>query len=209
MSELRNLIFDFGDVLVSYRWKAMLMDYGLSAEEAERVGREMFDEPDRLWHQFDLGVKSDEEIIAAFAAKYPADAKVITWFIRHGEYMEAPRPEIWDRVHALKSAGFRIYILSNYPKTLFAKHIEYADFAKDLDGWMVSYMLHQCKPDPPIYEALLHRYGLQPQECLFFDDRSENIDGAAALGIPGFLVTGRAALSKKLDEILTSGQRGR
>jgi hypothetical protein len=43
MEQIKNIIFDVGDVLLSYRWKYMLMDYGLSEEEAVRIGTEMFD----------------------------------------------------------------------------------------------------------------------------------------------------------------------
>ena len=31
----KNLIFDVGNVLLEYRWNQMLLDYGLSKEEAE------------------------------------------------------------------------------------------------------------------------------------------------------------------------------
>ena len=43
MEQIKNIIFDVGDVLLSYRWKYMLMDYGLSEEEAVRIGTEMLD----------------------------------------------------------------------------------------------------------------------------------------------------------------------
>ena len=61
-----NIIFDVGDVLLEYRWKWMLVDYGLSESEAERVGRELFDDPDGLWNEMDLNIMSDEEIKAAY-----------------------------------------------------------------------------------------------------------------------------------------------
>ena len=41
----KNIIFDVGDVLIEYRWKQMLMDYGLEEADEIRVGREMFDDP--------------------------------------------------------------------------------------------------------------------------------------------------------------------
>ena len=39
MKQVKNIIFDAGDVLLSYRWKYMLMDYGLTEEEAVRIER--------------------------------------------------------------------------------------------------------------------------------------------------------------------------
>ena len=41
---IRNLIFDVGNVLLGYRWYEMLtQDYGLSHEEANRIGNEIFE----------------------------------------------------------------------------------------------------------------------------------------------------------------------
>lgn len=199
---LRNLIFDVGGVLLDYRWPDMLRDYGLNKEDTQRVGEEMFHDPDGLWHIFDLATLSQEEVIQAFEKKYPADAKVIRWFIRHGEYMHVPRPDVWEKVHALKVKGYHIYLLSNYPEILFKKHTQYCDFMDDLDGMLVSYMLHLTKPQPEIYEALMHQYDLRPEECLFFDDRPENVEGALAVGISAELVTGRKMLAGRLDELL-------
>ena len=53
MQEIRTVIFDVGGVLLQYRWKYVLIDYGLSEEEAERVGRLMLDDP--LWRRKNTG----------------------------------------------------------------------------------------------------------------------------------------------------------
>lgn len=199
---IRNIIFDLGDVLLEYRWRDMLRDYGLTPEEAERIGEELFYDPDQLWHVFDLGTLSQEEIITAFERKHPQDAKAIRYFISHGEYMHVPRPEIWERLPRLKAAGYRLYLLSNYPEILFKKHTEYADFMQMLDGMEVSYEHHLSKPDRGIYESLCTRYALDPAACLFYDDRQENVDGAIAYGMQSIRVTGRKMLADELDKLL-------
>lgn len=199
MKTYQNLVFDVGDVLLSYRWKAMLMDYGLSEKDALRVGPEMFDEPKHLWEELDFGRRSDEEIIRDFEAEFPDDAKVIRWFITHGEYMSVPRPRVWERVHELKEKGYRIYLLSNYSADLFHKHTEYADFMKDIDGLMVSYMIQKRKPDPAIYQALFEKYSLDPADCIFFDDRLENVNQAKLLGMDAEQVLSPEDLLKKLE----------
>ncbi len=51
-----NLIFDVGDVLLEYRWKDMLMDYGLSESDALRIGLELFDDSTGLWSRVFLGL---------------------------------------------------------------------------------------------------------------------------------------------------------
>ena len=202
MKKPKNIIFDVGDVLLDYRWQQMLMDYGLDESEAYRVGRELFDDPDGLWHEFDLGVKSQEEIIQEFEKKHPEDAEVIRWFISHGEYMHVARPAIWKLVHQLKEAGYHLYILSNYPEILFKKHTQYADFMDDMEGMVVSYMLHVGKPERIVYQTLCDRYGLNKEECLFFDDRAENVQGAIDFGMRAKRVLSAKGLAVDLEELL-------
>ena len=202
MKKPKNIIFDVGDVLLDYRWQQMLMDYGLDESEAYRVGRELFDDPDGLWHEFDLGVKSQEEIIQEFEQKHPKDAEVIRWFISHGEYMHVARPAIWKLVHQLREAGYHLYILSNYPEILFKKHTQYADFMDDMEGMVVSYMLHVGKPERIVYQTLCDRYGLNKEECLFFDDRAENVQGAIDFGMRAKRVLSAKGLAVDLEELL-------
>ena len=202
MKKPKNVIFDVGDVLLDYRWQQMLMDYGLDESEAYRVGRELFDDPDGLWHEYDLGVKSQEEIIQEFEKKHPEDAEVIRWFISHGEYMHVARPAIWKLVHQLKEAGYHLYILSNYPEILFKKHTQYADFMDDMEGMVVSYMLHVGKPERIVYQTLRDRYGLNKEECLFFDDRAENVQGAIDFGMRAKRVLSAKGLAVDLEELL-------
>ena len=202
MKKPKNIIFDVGDVLLDYRWQQMLMDYGLDEAEAYRVGRELFDDPDGLWHEYDLAVKSQEEIIQEFEQKHPKDAEVIRWFISHGEYMHVARLAIWKLVHQLKEVGYHLYILSNYPEILFKKHTQYADFMDDMEGMVVSYMLHVGKPERVVYQTLCDRYGLNKEECLFFDDRAENVQGAIDFGMRAKRVLSAKELAADLEELL-------
>lgn len=201
MKKFKNIIFDVGEVLLDYRWKEMLMDYGLPEDEAFRVGSQVFKDPDNSWRAFDMGA-TEEEMIELFCKKYPADAEAVTWFIRHGEYMHVARPKVWKLVHTLKENGYGIYLLSNYPETLFKKHTQYADFMDDIDGLMVSYMIKEAKPDRAIYDALCQKYGLNAQECLFFDDRIENVDGAKRAGMDAIQVISQEQLIEELEKLI-------
>ncbi|MDD6742614.1 HAD family phosphatase [Roseburia sp. MUC/MUC-530-WT-4D] len=204
MKKYKNIIFDVGDVLLDYRWKEMLVDdYGLDEKTAEIVGNEMFDDP--LWHEMDLWNMTEEEIICGFEKKYPEHGAYIRWFITHGEGMKVSRPKVWEKLRLLKKQGYGIYLLSNYPESLFVKHTKDADFMKDIDGAVVSYMIHKTKPDREIYEYLLEQYQLKAEESLFFDDRKENVEGAIACGIDSRQVFSQESLLEYMDAILNGG----
>ena len=197
---IKNIIFDVGEVLLGYRWKEMLMDYGLKESEAIRVGNLIFN--DNLWTQLDMQSEPTESIIKKYELKYPDEAVVIRWFIEHGELMQVKRYDVWDKVHTLKQAEYKIYLLSNYSKDLFEKHTKDAVFLNDIDGMVVSYQIHKIKPDPDIYRYLLQKYSLKAEECIFFDDRNDNTVAAQKLGIHAVTVESKDVLMKNIDMLL-------
>lgn len=197
---IKNIIFDIGNVLLEYRWHDMLTDYGLTDEDAEKIGNLMFD--DDLWNEFDLAIMTHDEIVLKYMENYPEYADTMQWFMTHGEFMHVKREDVWEKVHKLKEKGYGIYILSNYSEELFRKHTSDAPFIDLADGMVVSYQVHLIKPDEKIYRHLLDTYNLKAEECLFFDDRPENTEGAAKLGISTITVTSKALLLEELDKLL-------
>ncbi len=196
---IKNIIFDVGDVLIGYRWREMMAEYGLTPEDGEKIGQAMFS--DELWHIFDLGTMSQKEIIESYKQKYPEYAETIEWFICHGAEMPTNRPEVWKRIHELKEKGYHLYILSNYPEKLFQLHTDPRPFIKDMDGIVVSYQMHLAKPDAGIYTYLTEKYGLNPAECLFFDDREENVEAAKKQGWESIQVISEEQLVKELGKL--------
>ena len=197
---IKNLIFDVGNVLIEYRWGQMLLDYGLSKEEASVVGPLFFEH--ETWKELDLGNMPVEDVIVLYEKQLPEYAGLIRWFLTHLELMPIPRPDVWEKVHALKEKGYKIYLLSNYNEDFFRVHTEGASFLEDIDGKVVSYEIHKIKPYPEIYRYLLDKYELNAQECVFFDDRPENTKTAEELGMKTYTITSKEYLLNVLDEFL-------
>lgn len=192
----KNIIFDVGGVLLSYDWKGAMLKAGATDEEAENIGVVIFDDP--LWKELDLGIRPYFEIVEDLCQAYPGGAHFIRNFLTNVENMPLDRPKVWEEIHRLKKKGYRIFILSNYSKYMFDAHTQNKPFMQDIDGLIVSYMVHINKPDSGIYQALLNRYMLEPEESIFFDDKAENVEGAKKVGIDAIEVTGEEALLKEL-----------
>ena len=79
---------------------------------------------------------------------------------------------------------------------------EKMDFLKYMDGAIFSYQYQIIKPDARIYEQLLKNYDLKAQECVFIDDKAENVEAAKAVGYQGIVFTTYEAVTKELEEIL-------
>lgn len=195
----KNIVFDVGGVLLSYRWFDAIQEAGCTMEEALELGPKLFEDPS--WRELDLGIRPYFEVVSEFAEKYPKYSSVIREFLTEVKRMPVGRPKVWEEVHKLKEKGYKIYILSNYSEYMIKNHTEGLPFVEDMDGGIVSYMVHVNKPDRGIYEALFEKYGLNPSECLFFDDREENIEGAKALGMDGIVVTGEELLVEELRKL--------
>lgn len=53
---------------------------------------------------------------------------------------------------------------------------------------VTSSMLGEVKPRDAIYQKFIDQYDLKPEECIFFDDRPENIAAAKRYGIDGLVI---------------------
>ena len=71
-----------------------------------------------------------------------------------------------------------------------------------MEGYVVSSYVDLVKPDIAIYKLLIERFGLNPSESLFIDDREENVEGARKAGMKGLRFEGIEALKKSLKTIL-------
>ena len=197
----KNIVFDIGGVLLSYRWMELIGETISDGEEAGAFATRLFNDP--LWLEFDMGIRPFDDIVEDYVLKYPADEEHIRYVFGHLERMPIPRPVIWDKMRRLKEKGYRIYLLSNYSERMLRKHTEGLPFYDHIDGAVISYKVHQLKPHKEIYESLFSKYSLDPAECLFFDDRQDNVDGGRRCGMDGRVIYSEEVLSGYLDRLLS------
>ena len=96
----KNIIFDVGEVMFSYRWVEALAMGGISLEEAKVVGPKAFYDP--LWTELDLGIRPYFDVVSDLSKAYPEYSEAITNFLTNVENMPLDRPRVWEKVHELK-----------------------------------------------------------------------------------------------------------
>ena len=69
------------------------------------------------------------------------------------------------------------------------------------DGVLASAYEKLLKPQPEIYRLLFERFGLDPSECLFTDDRATNLAGAEVCGMKTVMFKDSADFLKKLKTL--------
>lgn len=182
---IKNLVFDFGNVLLRSDF-AWFLDCITSDEQVKQLFREVVFSR-TFTAQLDLGYKRSEVLFAELAAQYPILSPTLQKFEnRWMDHLLGEMPGMYELLSKYKQKGYKLYGLSNWSDMIYPVIEKYPIF-KLLDGRVISCEEHTMKPDSRIYEILLERFNLKPEECLFTDDKPENIIAAQHVGMQAVL----------------------
>ena len=196
---IRNVIFDIGNVLIGFDWKAYT-ERLLGAEKAARVTAAMIGSG--YWPELDRAVLSEDEILELFYSAGPdVRDEIRETYDRVGECVERLEWVI-PLIDELRERGYSVYYLSNLSEHVMGSNPDAFDFVGHMDGGVFSCYVNVIKPDLDIYRILLDRYWLDPSECVFIDDHEENIDAARMLGIEGIIYKDREQMIEELTRSL-------
>ena len=195
---MKNIVFDFGGVLVDWNPHHLYDKYFGSREKAEWFLNNICL---YSWNLQMDGGKPFVEGVAELQAEYPEWSDAIA--IYHTRWIEMMGGEIEgmaDVVKRLKEAGYEVYGLTNWSSETFPLVKDKYAIFKQLDGMVVSGEEHLLKPDAAIYRCLLERYDLKAEESLFIDDNADNVVGARNVGMEAVRFTSAAELERVLKD---------
>jgi len=196
--EIKNIVFDVGDVLVHFRYRDHMKDLGFSSEVVDFLSENMV--LTDFWHELDLGIRTEQEAIDTFTTLYPQYDREIRIFWANTEPLVAEYPYAKPMIQSIREQGYGVYLLSNYPTDLSDRHWPKFTFLPETNGHIISAFEKMAKPDPRFYQLLTSRFGLNLNECIFIDDRPKNITPAAELGMKALPFTGYEKLKSDLQE---------
>ena len=189
ISDLGNVILWF-DNEVFYR--KMTAHCRLSVDEIREI---VWNSPEFV-KLIDLGSLSPREFYDRVTAKLGAR-------IGYDEFMAAYadvftiNPPVFETLKRLRGKN-RLVLVSNVDEVRFGFIRKRFPELMFFDEYVLSYELRVMKPDARIYRAALDKARAEAAECVFIDDLEENIEGAAALGIPGVLYRPETDLEREL-----------
>lgn len=197
---IKNIIFDFGGVLLDWNPRYLYKSYFNNDEEMEHF---LADICNGEWNIRQDAGRPFAEAVKELQAKFPEYAEAIQMYDDDWEKMlKCELPESIDLLKELKFMGYGIYGLTNWS----AEKIGYAfanySFFSLFDGIVVSGVEKVVKPDRKIYEILLERYSLKPGECVFIDDNQDNVDMAKVLGINAICFDNIGNVKEHLETLL-------
>ena len=197
MKKLKNIVFDLGGVVFARDPRKF------EPEFIKFFSYIMLPQMPRFWEEYDRGVVTYEQVVDDLAEYNNCDCELADKNLRRSiltqEEIAATKALIAD----LKAAEYKLYVLSNMSLE-FIEFLRKTEVYKYFDGEVVSCEEGMVKPQPEIYDLLLERFNLVPEETLFIDDRKENVEAAERKGIRTvhFDKTDYEASCRRLREML-------
>jgi putative hydrolase of the HAD superfamily len=184
---VRAVVFDFGNVLCLEQtpqdMKAMALVCGIPHEQFSELYW-------KLRPPYDRGDTDGPAYWAAVAGEQELGLsrdQIATLIELDSESITRPNEGAVQWAELLHRDGFPLSLLSNMPLEL-SRHV--TKFFPSLSTFQ--HLIYSCdygsiKPELAIYRKCLELIKAAPQEILYLDDRAENIEAAARLGINSVL----------------------
>ena len=178
---IKTLLFDFGDVFLN-------LDKAATFRELNQLGLNDFSSEMIEQNQlYEMGKISSEDFVGFYANAIPksnSEALVKAW---NSILLDLPKHRL-EFLQQLKAENkYQLILLSNtndlHISWVKENIVDFAEFKACFDAFYLSHEINFRKPNADIYEFVLEKHQLQPNEVLFIDDTQENIEAAKSLGI--------------------------
>ncbi len=195
---IKNVVFDLGNVLLDFRPEEFLKQKFTDNNMVKRLYSTVF--ASQEWIKLDKGTITEQEAVDIFIEREPDLEEGIRLIFSSWEELLKPIKETVEILRLIAALGIPLYVLSNFHLRAYQVVRNYV-FFRHFKGLIISAEENTIKPEPEIYQLLLERYCLIPEETIFIDDTLQNLEGAQNFGIKIIHFTGASELRKNLKGI--------
>ena len=199
-SPYTTVIFDLGGVLID--WNPEYLYRKLFPDEAE-MRRFLTEVCHSAWNKEQDRGRPFAEAVQQLTAEFPQYETQIRSY--HERWDEMLGGAIEENVQVLdnlwQKSNLHLYAITNWSAETYPVAQQRFPFLTYFEDIVVSGELKLVKPDPKIYQTLLDRHPIVPEQSIFIDDVLENVEGAQALGIYGIHLTPETDLREELEAL--------
>lgn len=183
MEKIKNIIFDFGGVLVEWDPRYLYRTYFTDEKEMEYFLANICNQ---AWNEEQDRGRTFTEGVSLLQSQYPDYHEAIQLYKdRWGEMLKGEIAEGVQLLKELNKQGFPLYGLTNWAAENIQIAYDRHDFFRLFEGIVVSGEEKLIKPDKRLFQILLDRYQLRPEESVFIDDSLANVHAANEMGFKG------------------------
>lgn len=199
-STIKNIIFDFGGVLMDWNPRYFFKDYFNDDEKMEFFLKNIADDD---WNAEQDRGRSLAEGTEILVAKFPEwETEIRAYYDNWTTMLRSDIPENVAVLRQLKHSDYELFGLTNWSAETFPYALANYDFFEIFNGKIVvSGEEKLIKPDPKIWQILLEKYSIQSNESIFIDDNPKNIETAKNLGFITVHITEETNLAEELREL--------
>lgn len=199
-SQIKNIIFDFGGVLMDWNPRYFFKDYFNDDEKMEFFLKNIATDE---WNAEQDRGRTLAEGTEIQVAKFPQWEKELrAYYDNWTTMLRSDIPKNVEVLRKLEHSNYELFGLTNWSAETFPYALENYDFFKIFDGKIVvSGTEKLIKPNPKIWEVLLERYHIKAEESVFIDDNAKNIEVAKSLGFITVHITPETDLEKELKDL--------
>ena len=179
---INTIIFDFGDVFIN-------LDKEASLTALKKLGfKEWNTAVDLLNQEFERGKITEVQFIIGLKKQIPNASIEDLREAWNSVLLDFPLKRLEFLQH-LSSRNYKLFLLSNTDEIHISKfeHKLGATFIREFyqcfDKVYFSFEMGMRKPDPEIFNYIIKKHELNAARTLFIDDKKENTDIAASLGM--------------------------
>lgn len=184
MSNIKHLIFDFGDIFID-------LDKTASLREMLSISPGFFldEETDAVNKAYEKGALSTSEFVQHYHERLPEIDPDTLKYIWNAIILDFPEHRLEFLRELRENGRYTLTLLSNTNALHMEKVVQnmgrsrFETFRSCFDRFYLSHEIGMRKPDREIFEFVLRESGTPAGQCLFIDDMPENTEGAAQLGI--------------------------
>jgi 2-haloacid dehalogenase len=178
---IHAIIFDFGGVLVNWDPHKVFNKY--FANDTKAIDNFLAEINFSAWNLMqDKGYPFAQAVID-LSAQFPQYAHIIRAYdIEWEESITGVIPGTVGILDKLKAAGHRIFGLTNWSAEKFNLVRQKYKVFELFDDIVVSGEVKLVKPDLAIFDLLLQKNHLRPEECVLVDDTLHNLEAARKMG---------------------------
>lgn len=196
-----TVIFDLGGVLID--WNPDYVFKTIFEKEEEK--KWFFDNICTSdWNEEQDAGRSLKDATEELITKFPDhEPNIRAFYDRWEEMLGGPIEGTVEVLKDLRSREeLKLYALTNWSAETFPVALDRYDFLHWFDGRLVSGEEKTRKPFMDIYEKLISRFNINPNEAVYIDDNMRNLHPARELGMHIIHFKSPEQLKEELDEIL-------
>ena len=198
-STIKNIIFDFGGVLMDWNPRYFYKDYFNDDEKMKYFLKHVAEDEWNAEQDRGRSLKDGTDIQVA---KFPEwETEIRAYYDNWTTMLRSDIPENVAVLRQLKHSNYELFGLTNWSAETFPIALDRFEFFQVFDGILVSGKEKLIKPDEKIFERMMEKFHLKPESCLFIDDNLKNVEASRAFGIQTIHFINPEDLKEKLVEM--------